>query len=381
MQTISVIDCETTGLGKLDRIIEIAVVTLDAKTLVTIDEFDTLVNPQRDVGKTDVHGITASMVAAAPTMDEVIGALSRRLNGSVLAAHSLRFDSRMLGAECARVGAEYRPGRGICTLGLSGEKLPLAAKRHGIALQGHHRALVDARVAAELLRKLFEESDTEPAQLDTRGLPTSTRTHRRDVSASTEVTPLQRLVARACVPSSIGACLDYFEALDWVLDDGVITADERQYLNEVIGSSQLTDAQIKAIHESYLNSLVQAVTRDELVTKDEQKLIVKIAGVLGITDYELPKVSRQSTRATIKGGQRVCFTGSAVDSRGAAIDRADLECLAASAGLQPVKMVSKKSCDLLVAADTSSASGKAKRARQHGIPIISVQEFLSQIGA
>jgi DNA polymerase-3 subunit epsilon len=166
-----------------------------------------------------------------------------------------------------------------------------------------------------------------------------------------------------------------------VLDDGVITADERQYLNEVIGSSQLTDAQIKAIHESYLNSLVQAVTRDELVTKDEQKLIVKIAGVLGITDYELPKVSRQSTRATIKGGQRVCFTGSAVDSRGAAIDRADLECLAASAGLQPVNTVSKKSCDLLVAADTSSASGKAKRARQHGIPIISVQEFLSQIGA
>ena len=67
MQTISVIDCETTGLGHSDRIIEIAVVTLEASTLKTVDEFDTLVNPQRDVGKTDLHGITASMVAGAPT--------------------------------------------------------------------------------------------------------------------------------------------------------------------------------------------------------------------------------------------------------------------------------------------------------------------------
>jgi DNA polymerase III epsilon subunit-like protein len=40
MQTISVIDCETTGLGNADRVFEIAVVTLDARTLVTTDEFD-----------------------------------------------------------------------------------------------------------------------------------------------------------------------------------------------------------------------------------------------------------------------------------------------------------------------------------------------------
>jgi DNA polymerase-3 subunit epsilon len=376
MQTISVIDCETTGLGAQDRIIEIAVVTLDAKTLETIDEFDTLVNPQRDVGKTDLHGITASMVAAAPTMDEVIGALSRRLNGSVLAAHSLRFDSRMLGAECARVGAEYRPGKGICTLGLAGEKLPLAAKRHGIPLNGHHRALVDARVAAELLRRLFEESDTEPAQLDTRGLPTSTRTHRRDVSAASDVTPLQRLVARACVPSSIGACLDYFDALDWVLDDGVITADERQYLNEVISSSQLTNAQIKAMHESYLNSLVQAVTRDDFVTDEERNLVVKIASVLGIKQFRPPDVSNRPESRAITTGQRVCFTGSAVAPDGTAIAREELECLAASAGLQPVGSVSKKGCDLVIAADTSSLSGKAKKAREFGIPVMSVSDFL-----
>jgi len=376
MQTISVIDCETTGLGAQDRIIEIAVVTLDAKSLETIDEFDTLVNPQRDVGKTDLHGITASMVAAAPTMDEVLGSLSRRLNGSVLAAHSLHFDSRMLGAECARLGAEYRPGKGICTYRLSGEKLSRAAERHNIPLKGHHRALIDARVAAELLRRLYEPVETEPAQLDTRGLPASSRTHRRDVSVPAAVTPLQRLVARACVPSSIGACLDYFDALDWVLDDGVITRDERQFLDEIITASRLTEAQVKAMHESYLNSLVQAVTRDEFVTDDERSLVVKIASVLGIEQFRPPDVSNRPESRAIAAGQRVCFTGSAVAPDGTAITREELECLAASAGLQPVGSVSKKGCDLLVAADTSSLSGKAKKAREYGIPVMSVADFL-----
>jgi DNA polymerase-3 subunit epsilon len=376
MQTISVIDCETTGLGAQDRIIEIAVVTLDAKSLETIDEFDTLINPQRDVGKTDLHGITASMVAAAPTMDEVLGSLSRRLNGSVLAAHSLHFDSRMLGAECARLGAEYRPGKGICTYRLSGEKLARAAERHDIPLEGHHRALVDARVAAELLRRLFEEAETEPAQLDTRGLPTSSRTHRRDVLVPAAVTPLQRLVARACVPSSIGACLDYFDALDWVLDDGIITRDERQFLDEIISASRLTEAQVRAMHESYLNSLVQAVTRDEFVTDEERNLVVKIASVLGIEQFRPPDVSNRPENRAITTGQRVCFTGSAVGPDGTAITREELECLAASAGLQPVGSVSKKGCDLLVAADTSSLSGKAKKAREFGIPVMGVSDFL-----
>ena len=379
MHTISVIDCETTGIGNSDRIVEIAVVTLDFDTLETVDEFDTLVNPQRDVGKTDLHGITASMVAAAPTIDEVIGALARRLSGSVLAAHNLPFDSRMLRNECARAGAEYRPGKGICTYRLSGEKLSRAAERHGIPLNGHHRALIDARVSAELLRRLFEEDETEPAHLDTRGLPVSSRTHRRDVSTPAAVTPLQRLVAKACVPSSIGACIDYFDALDWVLDDGVITAEERQFLDEVIRASKLSESQVKAMHESYLNSLVQAVTRDQHVSQEEHRLVAKIADVLGIRSFMPPTLTSTPTAGPIKRGQRVCFTGTAVDADGAAIGRSDLECLAASAGMQPVGSVSRKGCDLLVAADVSSTSGKAKKARECGVPIMSVPQFLEAV--
>lgn len=380
MQTISVIDCETTGLGNSDRIIEIAVVTLDARTLVTIDEFDTLINPQRDVGKTDLHGITATMVAGAPTMDEVIGSLSRRLNGSVLAAHSLRFDSRMIRNECDRLGAEFEAGRGLCTLRLAGEKLTRAAERHGIPLNGHHRALVDARVCAELLRRLIDGiQETSPAHLSARDLPVLSRTHRRDILNSGSISPLQRLVSRACVPSSIDACLEYFDALDWVLDDGVITEDEQEFLDEIIQSSDLVDSQVLAMQHSYLASLIQAVERDSIVSEDEFALVARVAKALKLEGVPMPEVTRSSKVSRISRGQRVCFTGTAVDSDGEHLERSTLEGMAAAAGLQPVSGVSLRSCDLLVAADTASSSRKAQKARELGIPVMSAEDFLKAV--
>ena len=59
MARYAVIDVETTGLHNQDRIVEIAIVTLD-QDLTVVDEFDTLVDPGRDVGPTGIHGITAS---------------------------------------------------------------------------------------------------------------------------------------------------------------------------------------------------------------------------------------------------------------------------------------------------------------------------------
>lgn len=381
MTTISVVDCETTGLGRNDRVIELAIVTIDSKTLETVDEFDTLINPRRDVGKTSIHGITPSMVAAAPSMEEVIGAISKRLNGSVLAAHNLSFDSRMIDAECRRLNADFDPGVGICTLRLSGEKLANATERFGIPLAGHHRALVDARACADLLRRLIEDDlRMSPARMVISGVQTSTRTLRRDITAPDQVAPLRRLAMRSCIPSSIGACLDYFDALDWVLDDGVISDDERRFLSEVISASDLSDTQVQAMHESYIQSLTQAIERDSLVTVEEHLLLSKVATALGVKDVVIPELSEIPEVGEIKRGQRVCFTGSAIDSDGIAIERATLERLAAQAGLQPVNTVTKKSCDLLVASDTSSTSGKARKARDYGIPVIDVSTFLSEVG-
>ncbi len=381
MTTISVIDCETTGLGKSDRIVELAIVTLDAKTLETVDEFDTLLNPCRDVGKTSIHGITPSMVAAAPAMEEVIGAVSKRLNGSILAAHNLSFDSRMLDSECRRLRAEFEPGKGICTLRLSGEKLASAAERFGIRLAGHHRALADARACAGLIRRLMEdEPQISPARMVVSGAQNSARTLRRDITDPDQVTPLRRLTMRSCIPSSIGACLDYFDALDWVLDDGVISSDEKAFLAEIINASNLSETQIMAMHESYIQSLTQAIERDNFVTVEERLLLGRVATALGVQNVVLPELTETPDAGEIRRGQRVCFTGTAVDAEGNTIERETLERLAAQAGLQPVSSVTKKSCDLLVASDSASTSGKARKARDYGVPVIDVAAFLNELG-
>ena len=148
-----VVDVETTGFGAFDRVVEIAIVTLDPETWETQDEFDTLVNPERDVGPTGVHGVTAGMVELAPVFEELLPPVAQRLRGTVLVAHNLPFDTRMLRYEFERHGVPIDFGHGWCTLSATGRKLGVACEREGIRLTNAHRALADARATAELARR------------------------------------------------------------------------------------------------------------------------------------------------------------------------------------------------------------------------------------
>ena len=66
---IAVVDVETTGLSpwRHDRIVEIAVVLLSPDGEIE-DEYESLVNPGRDVGPTSIHGISASDLIDAPPL-------------------------------------------------------------------------------------------------------------------------------------------------------------------------------------------------------------------------------------------------------------------------------------------------------------------------
>ena len=170
---LAVIDCETTGLGQDDRIVEIAVLTLDPDSWETLDEYDTLINPERDVGPVEIHGITDSMVEAAPTFAEVAAPLARRLHGAVLIAHNISFDTRMLRQEFTRLHVEFDAGAGLCTLRATQEKLDAACRKHGIALNGAHRALADARATAALGRKVLKGKERNAAAATVGYLPHS----------------------------------------------------------------------------------------------------------------------------------------------------------------------------------------------------------------
>lgn len=78
-----------------------------------VDEFETLVNPHRDVGPTWLHQISSSMVRDAPDFGEIAGLVATRLDGAVACAHNLPFQHRMI--MCSRCGDSWMAKRRSAT--------------------------------------------------------------------------------------------------------------------------------------------------------------------------------------------------------------------------------------------------------------------------
>lgn len=379
VNALAIVDCETTGFGRNDRVVEVACILVDPKTMEIVDEYDTLINPERDPGPSHIHGITPSMLSSAPVFEEVAGALAARLNGKVLAAHNLPFDSRMLAQEYDRIQSPIATGEGFCTLRPTKAKLGVACQQHGVRLGDAHRALSDARAVAGLLRILYDDPAwLQPAHVpDLRRMKIRPITLRREaVAEGMGITHMTRAVNTAVYQDAgtDSAIISYMDMLDWVVDDLVIDQTEDVSLIQAAASLGMGWSQIRSAHEIYMQSLVDAALRDGVVTEDEHKLMTSVAALLGV-HVEIPEVSAQSApTVALTPGMRVAFTGTAVVD-GQLINRDDLCRQAIAANLSPVPTVTKKGCDLVVAADPASLSGKAKSARSWGIPIISVEAF------
>lgn len=376
-----VVDVETTGFGKHDRVVEIAAVTLASGTWEIEDEFDTLINPERDVGPVGVHGISASMVELAPVFGDVIGSVARRMHGRVLVAHNLPFDRRMLCGEFYRHGVDLLPGEGLCTLRATRKKLPQACKDLGIVLDQQHRALADARATAELAKRIWHDNrmpSAVAAHVGETSAPSDLHTIRRGLTDK-GISEMHRIVSLAHYPNYDERICCYLDALDWILDDAVINSQERRSLEHLAKDLGISHEEQQQAHQTYLDSILKAALRDGVVTKAESKLVTKIAKQLGLPHAKILPVPEQPIVATVRSGMRICFTGTAMVD-GAHIDRDALVQLAQARGLVPVNRVTKQGCDMLVAADPSSASRKAKAARKYGIPVMSIKQFFDNHG-
>lgn len=158
-QGYAVVDVETTGLARDDRIISAAVYRLDALGNVE-DHWYTLVNPERDPGPVWIHGLTSDVLEGAPLFPDVAAELSERLKDRVLVAHNAAFDWSMIAREYARASVIAPVEHRLCTIALAKElRLPLPnhklaslAAHFGVVQQQAHHALDDARVLAEAFR-------------------------------------------------------------------------------------------------------------------------------------------------------------------------------------------------------------------------------------
>jgi hypothetical protein len=79
-------------------------------------------------------------------------------------------------------------------------------------------------------------------------------------------------------------------------------------------------------------------------------------------------------------GAHVTFTGNAQDSAGREMSKPEIEAIAASRGLIPVKTVSKSMCEALIAAELGTQSIKARKAQEMGKPVFSADQFLAWAG-
>ncbi|KRE25732.1 AAA family ATPase [Mycobacterium sp. Soil538] len=320
------------------RPVELAV-AFDDGTAVT-----TLINPQRDLADArTAYGITVSDVLLAPTLREAWAVIAPMLAGFTPVGAGVDEQLGLIDFELKRLGYVTA--------------MPLGVELRGTRVTGR-TALERARSALKALR----DSDTadgstafeEPDAVEGSGLLVS-----RDPTAPTPAADhLPGLSALLRISRDVGAVL--------------LGAQPAP------GAASTWDA---AARQSVADQLRAAASRVRL-TDDVLDRLREAESLLGCDIAgDIASAGRHAADKALVPGVRICFTGIAQDSAGRIVDRDEMERLAVSAGLAPVKSVSKTRCDVLVTAEAGTQSGKARKAVEYGKPVLTADEFFAWLAA
>jgi len=407
MSRYAVIDIETTGLSPAHhhRILEIAVVLVDDDGNV-VYEWETLLNPQRDVGATEIHGLTAADVYSAPTFDQIAAELESLLRGRVPVAHNLSFDAPFLAAEYERLGysVPLSPTSGLCTMRLASRYLPAGPRTLeaccdciGCGIESAHAALEDARATARLLSHYIQRdgdflgtwveviSDAQSGHWPAIPAGGVARVSRQTAAAATSQHFLGRLASQTPRSEIHPEANSYLALLDRALLDRQLSRHEEDELVSAAQMMGLSCEDAIELHRLYLSALGRLALEDGVVTAAERADLESVAVALGLAagavEASLDPAAQPATDVcevggfALKPGDAVVFTG---DAPG--VDRTDLEYQARALGLRVTGAVSGKT-GLVVAADPDSISGKARKARDLGVPIVDYATYLGMLAS
>jgi DNA polymerase-3 subunit epsilon len=393
------IDLETTGLRPgTDRIVEVGVVRFDAAGR-EIDAWTTLLDPQRDMGATFVHGIETRHVLGAPVFRDAASEILGRLANARLVAHNARFDLGFLTAELERIGVDWGEPEAFCTMTVPyqlgvvhGRQLQACCAELGIAMSHDHTALGDARATGAILfatlpRVRFNASDM-PGVSPSWSTPSSLLTPRlRSAPPPITVSVLGPLAARVGIPQGLPVsdevALAYMGLLDRVLEDRRLTEDEVAALTEAAGIWRVGADVAADIHRAYLAGVGELALADGVITDAERSDLARLTELLGVGPAAHERLIGLRPMRGLESfvGRSVCFTGESVCTiDGIRLSRAQQAQLAEEAGLIVTGGVSRR-LDMLVLADPDSQSGKAKRAGELGVRRVSELAFWRAIGA
>lgn len=165
-----IFDVETTGLSPAsgDRVIEIAAVKV--RDLQVVEEFYSLINPQREIsfGAFAVNGISQVMVDGAPAARQIIPSFLEFIQTSVLVGHNVKFDLGFLSYELSLLELKLPPQtialdtiRMARTLipGLGSYSLASVSYALGITEIQQHRAMADVMMTWEVFARLRQNAE------------------------------------------------------------------------------------------------------------------------------------------------------------------------------------------------------------------------------
>lgn len=255
-----VFDLETTSNKIYEaKIVEIAAIKV--RNGEVVDEIQWLINPEKSIpaAATSVNHITNEMVENAPIFEEKIDEFLGFVKGEILVGHNITtFDLNILYDEI-----RYHKGLKFdndfvdtlylarkCVAGLENYKLETISKHYDLDVTGEHRALKDCYLTNECYRRFDEEVKEHGFLCEKR--TSQSRQHTNMFSGETKA--LQQLQAflieivadNVLTEEEILKLNDWveanenlrgnypfdrvFEALENVLDDGIIEQEERNDL-------------------------------------------------------------------------------------------------------------------------------------------------------
>ncbi|WYV94654.1 PolC-type DNA polymerase III [Staphylococcus aureus] len=164
--TYVVFDVETTGLSnQYDKIIELAAVKVHNGEIV--DKFESFSNPHERLSETIINltHITDDMLVDAPEIEEVLTEFKEWVGDAIFVAHNASFDMGFIDTGYERL--EFGPSTNgvIDTLELSRtinteygkHGLNFLAKKYGVELTQHHRAIYDTEATAYIFIKMVQQ--------------------------------------------------------------------------------------------------------------------------------------------------------------------------------------------------------------------------------
>lgn len=301
----------------------------------------TLINPQRDLADARIaYGISVCDVLMAPTLREAWAVIAPMLAGCTPVGVAVDETLGLIDFELKRLGH-------VAVMPL-GVELRSARVTGRTALERARSALTAlASTEVEEGSSAFEEP--EPAE-SVSGLLVS-----RDPDVPTpSADHLPALSALLRISRDVGALL--------------LGASVRRDLD-----SSWDAAARQSVADQLRAAASRALLPDEVVAR-----LHEASALLGVDVVSAAAtVTRDDIGAALVPGARICFTGTALDEMGRVVERDEIERLAASAGLTPVRSVTKTRCEVLVTAEAGTQSGKARKAQEYGKPVFTAEEFFA----